>query len=465
MDSQDDKSDIISIQINLDNLMSKFSNFRSWIPFLLSISPVILFIMMLNNASDAIWIEGKFSDSDAFPNGTDSQADFYLDNMIYTVETEIEGLESFSITLDYGAGTFPEEIEVPISNFKSISLIISITFWTMIVWIISCTYFLLPIELENKSITEILNILVKVLPMCSSILFISAWIWAGSIASELNSADWNGFSFFITESSEKDFSRDFGITLISLIGFIGGVLFPFGDEEFRDSVLEFKNGKGSILYFESTASWIIAGTLFLSSLGGAAVIQLSSPEYDGPVRLTFYDWTTSSSLVSDGSETLTISSGSTASLIIEVDESLFEENETLFFIDIFISYTETGLDSICDSVSITPDSLPQGTSQADQSLTGQSDNCEDIILFSFTDSSTSIFDEDSRVIEEGEITDFESKYINSTNGYGDWIFNVQVESVGSPLDNDEEVNISWNIFSYRLNFSECGPDPESCLFF
>ncbi len=123
------------------------------------------------------------------------------------------------------------------------------------------------------------------------------------------------------------------------------------------------------------------------------------------------------------------------------------------------------MDSICDSVSITPDSLPQGTSQADQSLTGQSDNCEDIILFSFTDSSTSIFDEDSRVIEEGEITDFESKYINSTNGYGDWIFNVQVESVGSPLDNDEEVNISWNIFSYRLNFSECGPDPESCLFF
>ena len=100
MDSQDDKSDIISIQINLDNLMSKFSNFRSWIPFLLSISPVILFIMMLNYASDAIWIEGKFSDSDAFPNGTDSQADFYLDNMIYTVETEIEGLESFSMRLN-----------------------------------------------------------------------------------------------------------------------------------------------------------------------------------------------------------------------------------------------------------------------------------------------------------------------------------------------------------------------------
>ncbi len=463
MDSQDDKSNVISIQINLDNFVSKFSNFRNWIPLLLSISPVILFIMMLNNASDAIWIEGKFSDSDAFPNGTDSQADFYLDNLIFTVDTgiDIEGLESFEINLDYGEGSFPEEIEIPLSKFKSISLIISITFWSMIVWIFSCTYFLLPIESENESISEVLNILVKVLPICSSILFISAWIWAGSIASELNSADWTSSTGF----SEQDFSRDLGITLISLIGFIGGILFPFGDEEFRDSVLEFRNGNGSILHFQSAISWIIAGTLFLSSLGGAVVIQLTSPEYNGPVRLTFFDWTTSSSLVSDGSETLTISSGSTDSFTIEVDESLFEENETLFFIDIFISYTETGFDSICDSVSISPNSLPQGTSQADQSLTGQSDSCEDIILFSFTDSSTSIFDEDSRVIEEGEISDFESKYINSTNGYGDWKFNVQVESVGSPLDNDEEVNISWSIFSYRLNFSECGPDPELCFFF
>ena len=324
MDSQDDKSNVISIQINLDNFVSKFSNFRNWIPLLLSISPVILFIMMLNNASDAIWIEGKFSDSDAFPNGTDSQADFYLDNLIFTVDTgiDIEGLESFEINLDYGEGSFPEEIEIPLSKFKSISLIISITFWSMIVWIFSCTYFLLPIESENESISEILNILVKVLPICSSILFISAWIWTGSIASELNSADWTSSTGF----SEQDFSRDLGITLISLIGFIGGILFPFGDEEFRDSVLEFRNGNGSILHFQSAISWIIAGTLFLSSLGGAVVIQLTSPEYNGPVRLTFFDWTTSSSLVSDGSETLTISSGSTDSFTIEVDESLFINN-------------------------------------------------------------------------------------------------------------------------------------------
>jgi len=459
-DDDESKSNIISIQINLDNFSARFSDFRNWGTTLFFLSPVILFIILLNNANDSIWIEGKFSNSDSFPNGTDSQADFYIDNLVFTVETGIENFSSFEINIDYGEGSFPQEIEVPLSNFKSISFLISITIWTLIIWGFSCIYLLFSRKSENESISEILNVCVKILPLCSSIFFISAWIWSGSIASELNSADWTG----VTGFSEQDFSRSNGVTLIALIGFIGSIIFPFGDEDFRNSVSEIRSGQESLFSFQSTISWIIAGVLFMSSLGGAVVVQLFNPDYDGPVKLTFYDWSTPSSFVSDGSASLIISSGSTDSVIIEIEESLFNENETLFFIEVIVSYSETGLDSFCDIVSISPNSLPPGTSQAFQSLTGQSDNCEDIFLFSLTDSSTSISEEES-VIEESQISDFQSKFINSTDGYGEWIFDISVESVGSPLDNDEEVNILWNIFSYSLEFTECGPDPDLCFFF
>ena len=58
-----------------------------------------------------------------------------------------------------------------------------------------------------------------------------------------------------------------------------------------------------------------------------------------------------------------------------------------------------------------------------------------------------------------------SKFIDSTDGYGEWIFEIEVEAFGSPLDNGEEVSISWFIYSYELEFVECGPDPEFCIFF
>tara|TARA_B100001013_G_C24338449_1_gene335481 strand:- start:46 stop:594 length:549 start_codon:yes stop_codon:yes gene_type:complete len=155
-----------------------------------------------------------------------------------------------------------------------------------------------------------------------------------------------------------------------------------------------------------------------------------------------------------GSETLTVSSGSTNSIIIDVDASMFGNDSTLYRIEVHGSYDETGLDAFCDTVSIEATSVPMGVDWADQILADENSNCGSLFIYSYTNTSSSEEVPSQYTLTEEDIMEMKSLFLDVTEGYGEWEIEVGVEANGSPLDNDEQVTLEWTIWAYTLVFTE-----------
>ena len=135
-----------SIEIRFDGLKLPELGLKS-----LSIVPVAIFLILLNRASDSIWIEGEFKDP---LSPTDvASAEFYLEEMDFSLDLGEFG--DFELEFDYGGGFFPREIEEALSDFNSLGLLLSISFWILIAWIFSVIYPLIPNKPDNEFLTEI----------------------------------------------------------------------------------------------------------------------------------------------------------------------------------------------------------------------------------------------------------------------------------------------------------------------
>lgn len=199
----------------------------------------------------------------------------------------------------------------------------------------------------------------------------------------------------------------------------------------------------------------IASTLILASIGGAAAIpMMMGSDSSASTGLNVYDVTIDMWEAGSGSETLTVSSGSTNSIIIDVDASMFGNDSTLYRIEVFGSYDETGLDAFCDTVSIEATSVPMGVDWADQILADENSNCGSLFIWSYTNTSSSEEIPCRCSLTEEDIMEMKSYFQDVTEGYGEWEIEVGVEANGSPLDNDEQVTLEWIIWGYTLDFTE-----------
>ena len=200
----------------------------------------------------------------------------------------------------------------------------------------------------------------------------------------------------------------------------------------------------------------IASTLILASIGGAAAIpMMMGSDSSASTGLNVYDVDFMEWEVRSGSETLTVSSGSTNSVIIDVDASMFGNDSTLYRIEVFGYYGETGLDAFCDTVSIEATSVPTGVDWADQMLADEKNDCSDLFIYSYTNTSSSVWGVTGQyALTEEEAMIMKSYFLDVTEGYGEWEIEVEVDPNGSPLDNDEQVTIEWSIDAYTLTFTE-----------
>ena len=353
----------------------------------------------------------------------------------------------FEIGFGYEEGLFPEEVEASLSQFASVNLLLAIAFWLLVIWallVLSSAASRLP---EESTLASTLGIGTNLLPLCSSIFFLAAWNMTGSIESELVSYEWG-----ITQ----EFSRAFAINLTALVGFISGIFWILSDQSIREALNEMRSREFDFSLDARPFTLGIASTLILASIGGAAAIpMMMGPGSSASTGLNFYDVAVEYWEVGSGSETLTVSSGSTNSVIIDVDASMFGNDSTLYRIEVFGYYDETGLDAFCDTVSIEATSVPLGVDWADQILADEKNDCSDLFIYSYTDTSSYAWEMVGQyALTEEETMLMKSDFLEVTEGYGEWEVEVEVDPNGSPFDNDEQVTLEWIIWGYTLNFNE-----------
>jgi len=301
---------------------------------------------------------------------------------------------------------------------------------------------------EESALASILEMGANLLPLCSSIFFLAAWNTTGSIESELVSDEWG--------ITEQEFSRAFAINLTAFVGFISGIFWILTDQSIREALNEMRSREFDFSLDARPLTLGIASTLILASIGGAAAIpMMMGSDSSASTGLNVYDVDIAEWEVGSGSETLTVSSGSTNSVIIDVDASMFGNDSTLYRIEVFGYYSETGLDAFCDTVSIEATSVPSGVDWADQMLADEKNDCSDLFIYSYTNTSSSVWGVTGQyALTEEEAMIMKSYFLDVTEGYGEWRIEVEVDPNGSPLDNDEQVTIEWSIDAYTLTFTE-----------
>jgi len=399
---------------------------------------VLVSLVLMHLAKDSVWIAGEATDLW----GDTVLLDFYLsEGMIRAPDY------GFEIGFGYEEGLFPEEVEASLSQFASVNLLLAIAFWLLVIWallVLSSAASRLP---EESTLASTLGIGTNLLPLCSSIFFLAAWNMTGSIESELVSYEWG-----ITQ----EFSRAFAINLTALVGFISGIFWILSDQSIREALNEMRSREFDFSLDARPFTLGIASTLILASIGGAAAIpMMMGPGSSASTGLNFYDVAVEYWEVGSGSETLTVSSGSTNSVIIDVDASMFGNDSTLYRIEVFGYYDETGLDAFCDTVSIEATSVPLGVDWADQILADEKNDCSDLFIYSYTDTSSYAWEMVGQyALTEEETMLMKSDFLEVTEGYGEWEIEVEVDPNGSPFDNDEQVTLEWIIWGYTLNFNE-----------
>ena len=434
MSEQEDRPTFFSINIDFGGFSLPKPELRTFAAL-----SVLVSLVLMHLAKDSVWIAGEATDFF----GDTVLLDFYLSGGV--VEFPNWG---FEIEFDYGEGFFPEEVETSLSQFASVNLLLTIAFWLLVIWallVLSSAASRLP---EESALASILEIGVILLPLCSSSFFLAAWHTTGSIESGLVS-DELGFP-------EQEYSRAFAINLTALVGFISGIFWILSDQSIREALNEMRSREFDFSLDTRPFTLGIASTLILASIGGAAAIpMMMDPDSSASTGLNFYDVYVEYWEVGSGSETLTVSSGSTNSVIIDVDASMFGNDSTLYRIEVFGYYSETGLDAFCDTVSIEATSVPLGVDWADQILADEKNDCSDLFIYSYTNTSSSVWGVTGQyALTEEEAMIMKSYFLDVTEGYGEWEIEVEVDPNGSPLDNDEQVTIEWSIDAYTLTFTE-----------
>ena len=435
MSEQEDRPTSFSINIDFGGLSLPKPGPRTWAALLVLVSLVLMHL-----AKDSVWITGEATEQ--FEGGT-VLLDFYLSEGI--VEFPDWG---FEVGFGYGEGFFPEEVETSLSQFASVNLLLAIAFWLLVIWVLlvlSSAASRLP---EESALASTLGICTNILPLCSSFFFLAAWHTTGSIGSDLVSDEW----FF----TEQEFSRAFAINLTAFVGFISGIFWILTDQSIREALNEMRSREFDFSLDARPLTLGIASTLILASIGGAAAIpMMMGSDSSASTGLNVYDVDIAEWEVGSGSETLTVSSGSTNSVIIDVDASMFGNDSTLYRIEVFGYYGETGLDAFCDTVSIEATSVPTGVDWADQMLADEKNDCSDLFIYSYTNTSSSVWGVTGQyALTEEEAMIMKSYFLDVTEGYGEWRIEVEVDPNGSPLDNDEQVTIEWSIDAYTLTFTE-----------
>ena len=434
MSEQEDRLTSFSINIDFGGLSLPKPGPRTWAALLVLVSLVLMHL-----AKDSVWITGEATDF----GGAAVFLDFYLSEAkVGWVIWELE------FTFGYGKGFFLGGLEASLSQFASVNLLLTIAFWLLVIWVLlvlSSAASRLP---EESALASILEMGANLLPLCSSIFFLAAWNTTGSIESELVSDEW-GFT-------EQEFSRAFAINLTAFVGFISGIFWILTDQSIREALNEVRSKEFDFSLDARPLTLGIASTLILASIGGAAAIpMMMGPDSSASTGLNVYDVDIAEWEVGSGSETLTVSSGSTNSVIIDVDASMFGNNSTLYRIEVFGYYSETGLDAFCDTVSIEATSVPSGVDWADQMLADEKNDCSDLFIYSYTNTSSSVWGVTGQyALTEEEAMIMKSYFLDVTEGYGEWRIEVEVDPNGSPLDNDEQVTIEWSIDAYTLTFTE-----------
>ena len=434
MSEQEDRPTSFSINIDFGGLSLPKPGPRTWAALLVLVSLVLMHL-----AKDSVWIGGEATDLW----GDTVLLDFYLsEGMIRAPDY------GFEIGFGYEEGLFPEEVEASLSQFASVNLLLTIAFWLLVIWallVLSSAASRLP---EESALASILEMGANLLPLCSSIFFLAAWNTTGSIESELVSDEW-GFT-------EQEFSRAFAINLTAFVGFISGIFWILTDQSIREALNEMRSREFDFSLDARPLTLGIASTLILASIGGAAAIpMMMGPDSSASTGLNVYDVDIAEWEVGSGSETLTVSSGSTNSVIIDVDASMFGNDSTLYRIEVFGYYSETGLDAFCDTVSIEATSVPSGVDWADQMLADEKNDCSDLFIYSYTNTSSSVWGVTGQyALTEEEAMIMKSYFLDVTEGYGEWEIEVEVDPNGSPFDNDEQVTLEWIIWGYTLNFNE-----------
>ena len=433
MSEQEDRPTSFSINIDFGGFSLPKPELRTFAAL-----SVLVSLVLMHLAKDSVWITGEATDAHQTV-----LLDFYLSEGI--VEFPDWG---FEVGFGYGEGFFPEEVETSLSQFASVNLLLAIAFWLLVIWVLlvlSSAASRLP---KESALASTLEMGANLLPLCSSIFFLAAWNTTGSIGSELVSDEW-GFT-------EQEFSRAFAINLTAFVGFISGIFWILTDQSIREALNEMRSGELDFSLDARPLTLGIASTLILASIGGAAAIpMMMGSDSSASTGLNVYDVDIAEWEVGSGSETLTVSSGSTNSVIIDVDASMFGNDSTLYTIEVFGYYDETGLDAFCDTVSIEATSVPLGVDWADQILADEKNDCSDLFIYSYTDTSSYAWEMVGQyALTEEETMLMKSDFLEVTEGYGEWEVEVEVDPNGSPFDNDEQVTLEWIIWGYTLNFNE-----------
>ena len=434
MSEQEDRPTSFSINIDFGGFSLPKPELRTFAAL-----SVLVSLVLMHLAKDSVWIGGEATDLW----GDTVLLDFYLsEGMIRAPDY------GFEIGFGYEEGLFPEEVEASLSQFASVNLLLAIAFWLLVIWVLlvlSSAASRLP---EESALASILEMGANLLPLCSSIFFLAAWNTTGSIESELVSDEW-GFA-------EQEFSRAFAINLTAFVGFISGIFWILTDQSIQEALNEMRSREFDFSLDARPLTLGIASTLILASIGGAAAIpMMMGSDSSASTGLNVYDVDIAEWEVGSGSETLTVSSGSTNSVIIDVDASMFGNDSTLYIIEVFGYYDETGLDAFCDTVSIEATSVPSGVDWADQMLADEKNDCSDLFIYSYTNTSSSVWGVTGQyALTEEEAMIMKSYFLDVTEGYGEWRIEVEVDPNGSPLDNDEQVTIEWSIDAYTLTFTE-----------
>lgn len=155
------------------------------------------------------------------------------------------------------------------------------------------------------------------------------------------------------------------------------------------------------------------------------------------------------------SESRVVVDGESETLEFTADENLYTTFNGFGYLEITVSYAETGgaLGGPCDTVSadIPPTGASADWQHPSNILAGNSDDCSDINLYIV------IFEEyngESLTIAGGDPEAITSQWTNNEYGSGTFSINLNVDATSalpppSPQDDDEEITVTWsaNFFS------------------